>query len=100
MNEIEIMLSHITNFLGTTKVEKIHICDSWYIAKCEFKISWTYESPRTSWNRMIVYVDEEKQEVHVLLLYWKTDVWWHKETAWWESEVKENHKEIYGRFGF
>jgi hypothetical protein len=28
MNEIEIMLSHITNFLGTTKVEKIHICDS------------------------------------------------------------------------
>jgi hypothetical protein len=36
--DIKFMLSHIDNFLTTTKVEKIHICDNGYIAKCEFKI--------------------------------------------------------------
>lgn len=36
--EINNMLSHIDTFLLSTKAEKIHICDSWYLAKCEFKI--------------------------------------------------------------
>jgi hypothetical protein len=97
---IEKMLSHINAFLTTSKVEKIHICDTWYIAKCEFKIIWNNESPRTSWNRIIIYVNEKKQEVHILLLYCKTDVWWWKETAWWEKEIKENHREVYNRFEF
>ncbi len=91
---INMMLSDIEFYLTSTKVEKIHIWDSWYIAKCEFKIVWSNESAKTSWNRIIVFVDEERLESYILLIYCKTDIWWHNETAWWEKEIKDNHKEI------
>ena len=97
---IEVMLSHIERFLNTSKVERIHISDNCYIAKCEFKIFWSSESPKTSWNRTIVYVDEDKKEVQILLLYTKTDIQWWNETVWWQKLVKENHKEVYKLFGF
>lgn len=98
--EIKNFLSHIDTFLLSTKAKKIHICDIWYIAKCEFKIVWSNESPKISWNRIIVFVDEEKQETKILLLYAKTDVKWSNETTWWEQEIKNNYKEIYELFGY
>lgn len=98
--EINNMLSHIDTFLLSTKAEKIHICDSWYLAKCEFKIVWSNESAKTSWNRIIVFVDEERKHSEILLIYSKTDVPWANETTWWEQEIKNNHKEIYDLFGY
>lgn len=97
---INIMLSDIDFYLTSTKAEKIHICDTWYIAKCEFKIVWSNESAKTSWNRIIVFVDQERNKSEILLIYSKTDIWYHNETAWWEQEIKNNHKEIYDLFGF
>lgn len=94
------MLSRIDMLINTSKAERIHKINKHYIAKCEFKIVWTNESPKTSWNRIIIYVDEEKKEVQILLLYTKTDVQCSKETERWEKQVKENHKEIYKLFGF
>lgn len=91
---IENMLSRIEVFSRTSKVNKIHICDNWYIAKCEFNIEWLKVSTKASWNRIIVYVNEEDKEVIILLVYAKTDVQWNNETAWWESEIKNNYKEI------
>jgi hypothetical protein len=87
-------------YLKTSKIEKIHICDTWYIAKCEFSIVWIKISSHASWNRIIIYVNEEKLEVYILLLYAKTDVSWSHETTWWETEIKSNHKEIYFMFNF
>jgi hypothetical protein len=92
--EIYNMLSHIDRFLLSTKAEKIHSCDIWYIAKCEFKIVWSNESPKTSWNRVIVFVDEERLESYILLIYAKTDIWSHNETSWWQQKIKDNHTEI------
>lgn len=97
---INIMLSDIEFYLTSTKAEKIHICDTWYIAKCEFKIVWSNHSAKTSWNRIIVFVDEERKQSSILLIYSKTDVWNHNETTWWEQEIKNNHKEIYELFLF
>lgn len=94
------MLSHIDTFLLSTKAEKIHICDSWYLAKCEFKIVWSNESAKTSWNRIIVFVDEERKHSEILLIYSKTHYWGNNETTWWEQEIKNNHKEIYEMFGY
>lgn len=91
---IKNMLSRIEIFSKTSKVNKIHNCENWYLAKCEFNIEWIKISTHASWNRIIVYVDESKQEVHILLMYSKTDVWHHNETTWWEQEIKDNHKEI------
>lgn len=92
--EIENMLSRIDMFLLSSKAEKIHICDTWYIVKCEFKIAWSNESAKSSWNRIIAYVDELNLETNILLLYSKTDINWSNETAWWENEIKQNHKDI------
>ncbi len=83
-----------------TKVNKIHICDNWYIAKCEFNIEWIKISTHASWNRIIVYVNETTFEVQILLIYAKTHYWGNNETTWWEQEIKNNHKEIYDLFGY
>lgn len=97
---IKNMLSRIEIFSQTSKVNKIHICDNYYIAKCEFNIEWIKISTHASWNRIIVFVNELTLEVQILLIYSKTDVWSNNETAWWEQEIKNNHKEIYDLFGF
>ncbi len=94
------VLSRIDSLIQTSKAEKIHICDNWYIAKCEFKIVWSNESPKTSGNRIIVYVDNKEMSVYILLLYTKTDVMWGNETAWREKQVKENFKDIVNLFKF
>ena len=100
MNLINEMLSHIDMFIKTSKAERIHKSNNCYIAKCEFKIAWSNKSPKMSWNRIIVYVDEDKKEVQILLLYTKTDIQWWNETVWWQKLVKENHKEIYSKFNY
>lgn len=91
---IKDMLARIDGLIQTTKAEKIHCCDIWYIAKCEFKIAWSNESPKTSWNRIIIFVKEKIGEVHILLVYSKTDVCGHNETSWWEQEIKNSFPEI------
>lgn len=68
---INIMLSDIDFYLTSTKAEKIHICDTGYIAKCEFKIVWSHESAKTSWNRIIAFVDQERKQCEILLIYAK-----------------------------
>ena len=95
---IEDILSRIEIFSRTAKVNKIHIAESCYIAKCEFTIAWSNISTHASGNRIIVFVDEEKLEVHILLTYAKTDFWSHNETQWWQTQIKENHKDIYKLF--
>ena len=100
MNAINKMLSHIDILLKASKATRIHISGNCYIAKYEFKIAWSNESPKTSWNRIIIYVDENKKEVQILLLYAKTDVQWEKESEWRRKQIKENHKEIYSKFSF
>ena len=91
---IENMLSRIVTYNRTSKVNKIHIWEKQYIAKCEFNIEWHSISTKASWNSIIIYVDENSNEVKILLLYWKTDVKWSNETSWWEQEIKNNYKEI------
>lgn len=100
MNAINEMLSRIDMFIRTSKAERIHISENCYIAKCEFKIVWSNESPKTSWNRIIVYVDESEKEIQILLIYTKTAVQWANETAWRQKQIKENHKEIYSKFNY
>lgn len=92
--QIENMLTRIDMLLLSSKAEKIHMCDTWYIAKCEFKIAWSNESAKSSWNRVIIYVNEVSLKVDILLLYSKTDIHWSNETAWRENEIKQNHKNI------
>ena len=87
-------------FLVRDSFNKIYICESWYIAKWEFSIAGTNVSPKNSWNRFIVFVDIEKSESTLLLIYCKDNVKWNNETVWWESEIKWAYKDICNLFKF
>lgn len=90
---IQYMISHLENFLMTTKVESIHRCDKGQILKCEFKIANSRESTKTSGNRTIVYHEFKTKICHILLVYSKTH-FKSNETSWWEKEIKENYKDL------
>lgn len=68
-----------------TDVDGIKIC------KTEFKIAGTQESRRSSGNRCIVAVHSDSAEVHVLLVYCKTDVRGSRETDWWKMLIRDNY---------
>lgn len=91
LRAIQWVTQRIEAFLQTSKAEKIHSCGSLHIVKCEFVVAWTKLSPHGSGNRYIVYMDQEKYECHILLVYAKTDVKWANETARWKSEIKKNY---------
>ena len=88
-------LSHIDSFLTTTKAERICSCPEKkkFLLKCEFAVAGTRESPHASGNRYIVYLDEEKNECHILLLYAKDHYSW-QETNWWKQQIKENYPDM------
>ena len=63
------------------------------ICKTEFRVAKTNESRKTSGNRCIVAVNKSTCMVHVLLVYGKTDISGHNETAEWKNIVRENYPE-------
>jgi hypothetical protein len=97
---IFLMLERIERYSATSKVNKIHISNTRYIAKCEFTVEWQNISTKAAGNRIIVFVDEELKTVQILLVYSKNDVVGNNETQWWEQVVKENYDEIYKVFKY
>lgn len=61
------------------------------ICKTEFKISSTQESRHGSGNRCIVAIDKKTNKVHVLLIYYKSDLGGGNETAAWKKMIKDNY---------
>ena len=97
---VEIVSAQIYKYFDNTIASKILEVEWKYIAKCEFSIAWSNKSHKNSWNRFIVFVDEELWETTILLVYAKTDIKWPNETAWWKKEIKKNYKEIYELFWY
>lgn len=87
---IQFAILHMDNTLLSTKAEVINEYESGRIIKLEFKIAWSKESAKTSWNRMIIYHEYETATCHVLLVYHKGHIKWPNETAWWKKEVVDN----------
>lgn len=61
------------------------------ICKTEFKIAGTKESRHSSGNRCIVAIYPTESDVRVLLVYAKTDLSGHNETAEWQNIIKTNY---------
>ena len=61
------------------------------ICKTEFKIAGTQESRHGSGNRCIVALHKDTNQVHILLVYSKTDLSGRNETAEWKQIIKENY---------
>lgn len=97
---VDIISSQIYKYFEKSIASKIFEIEWKYIAKCEFSIAWSNKSHKKSWNRFIVFVDEELWKTTILLVYAKTDIKWSNETEWWKKEIKKNYKEIYEIFNY
>jgi hypothetical protein len=86
-------LERIDALLKTDKASMICEWNGIKIIKTEFRVVGTKESAKTSGNRCIVAWNIEKQLVSILLLYGKTDIQKHNETAFWKKLIKENYPE-------
>jgi len=87
-------LERIDTLLLTERADTI--CDDSHgikIIKTKFRVVGTKESAKTSGNRCIVAWHKEKQFVSILLMYGKTDLSGHNETAEWQNMVKNNYPE-------
>ncbi len=88
------MLERVDALLKTSKAETICDFGSQKFIKTEFRVFGTKDSAKTSGNRCIVVADYAKREVKILLIYTKTDLSGHNETAEWQRLVKENYTEF------
>jgi len=86
-------LARIDNLLLTSRAEIITDAGTIKIIKTKFRVVDTKESAKTSGNRSIVAWNKEKQVVSVLLVYSKTDIANHNETAEWQRLIRENYSE-------
>lgn len=59
------------------------------VVKISFKVAGTDESAKTSGNRVIVAIDEEKRTVRFLLIYCKNDIGPPNETQKWQKVVRD-----------
>jgi hypothetical protein len=84
-------LERIELLLQTEKAETICDADDIKIIKTQFRMDGTKESAKTSGNRCIVAWHVKKLQVSVLLVYSKTDISSHNETATWQKLIKENY---------
>ena len=88
-------LERIDSLLNTDKAEIISRSDSGdiLIIKTKFKVAKTNESAKSSGNRCIVAWHKDKQFVSILLVYGKTDLRGHNETAEWKQIIRDNYSE-------
>lgn len=88
---VEAELSRIDTLLLTDKAETIVDGGEVRIVKTEFRVVGTKESAKSSGNRCIVAWHPKELFVAVLLVYGKTDLSGHNETAEWQSIIKTNY---------
>jgi hypothetical protein len=86
-------LERIDALLLTDRAETISSKGSLRLIKTKFRVDGTKESAKTSGNRCIVICDFDKKIVAVLLVYGKTNLSDHNETAQWQSLVRANYPE-------
>ena len=84
-------LERIDTLLKTDKATMICNTAEIQIIKTEFRVVGTKESAKTSGTRCIVAWHIEDQTVFVLLVYGKTDISSHNETAAWKKIIKDNY---------
>jgi hypothetical protein len=86
-------LERIDMLINTSRAETICSDEGIKIIKTEFRVVSTKESAKTSGNRCIVAWNEDKKSVSILLVYSKTDITSHNETAEWQRLIKDNYPE-------
>lgn len=83
----------------SSQIDELCYRDNKWIAKYDFAIAGSQTSPKSSGNRCVIYIDNDKQQIKVLLMYGKTDLPKNKgETAYIKDTIKIEFSEIYDFF--
>ena len=81
---------------SSSQIDELKYNDHKLIAKYDFKIALTNESTKTSGNRCILYIDEEKSLIKILLIYNKNHLPKNKdETKFIMDEITTNYNNKY-----
>jgi len=89
----------IDNMLRYSRADLIASVECYKLVKLDFAVVGTRTSPKSSGNRCILFVDEKKRMVSILLVYSKSDVSEQNETQWWKNIVKMEYEEPSRIFG-
>jgi hypothetical protein len=92
---ITALCARIDNLLGTATCDTIKCVDTKVLAKLDFAVAGTKESPKNSGCRAILVVDQEARTVEVLLVYHKHDIEHinKQETLAWRSLLSDLYPE-------
>jgi len=80
--------------LDFARADLIYSVGSAKLVKLDFAVAGTKVSPKAAGNRCILYVDEERRHVEVLIAYSKNEIGPPGETAKWKKLVKNEYPDI------
>ena len=97
-DDIIFVCEHIENMLLTKRADLISVAENSRLVKLDFAIFGRKESPKSSGNRCILFLNDEIKIVKVLLVYSKNDISTNNETQAWKNIVKSQYPELAGIF--
>lgn len=78
----------------TDQIDEFKYNDNKWLAKYDFKIAKTNESPKSSGNRCVLFIDNTKNTIDILMIYNKTHLPKNKdETKYIMDEIANNYKD-------
>lgn len=78
------------------QIDQLYYKDNMWIAKYDFAIAGTRISPKASGNRCIIFIDNIKESIQVLLIYNKKDLPKNKkETEYIKEKIKTEFPDIF-----
>lgn len=76
----------------SSQIDEFNYDNGEWLVKYDFKIAGTNKSPKSSGNRCVLYINNEKDIIKVLLIYAKTNLPKNKnETKFIMDELKNNY---------
>jgi len=83
------MENNTTQF--SSQIDELKYNDGEYLAKYDFKIALTNESPKTSGNRCVLYIDNSRNIINILMIYGKTNLPKNKDETKFIMDELESH---------
>lgn len=83
------MENNTTQF--SSQIDELKFNNGEYLAKYDFKIALTNESPKTSGNRCVLYINNQTNIIKVLMIYGKTNHPKNKDETKFIMEQLENN---------
>ncbi len=89
-------LKRVYRLKETNRLDCIKFCEPLGLFKFDFAVAGTQKSPKKSGNRIILFLDNEKENIDILLIYHKDDLEKRRsETEAWKHLIKNHFPTIW-----